>query len=302
MRLLLLASLAVVTLSACDTDGQTVQTTANGYEYIMRHDAPGEPIGVGGAGSYYLSIYQNDSLLQDLRTNDAEPQRFILPSQAEMAEMTEPNPLIDVLQLMSEGDSLSVLIKLDTIERRPEGFDATDVLRYDVVLTEVIDRDEYQREEDERRAKFEARMSAYKARELAVADTISTVLGEYKQGAARAGFTQTPSGLKYKILSPGTGPQPAPGNPVLVSYYGVTTRDGSMFDNSFANQRPIDFPLGQGRVIPGWDEGIALLNAGARAVFAIPADLAYGDTPPPGSNIQPGDELMFYVHLEEIAQ
>jgi len=268
----------------------------------MLNDAEGEALQPGEAGSYFITIFKNDSLLRKVREYEPEPQRFLLPSEEELAEQTEPNPLIDALRLMSVGDSLSVLIPMDTIERRPDGFEADDVLRYDLVLASTTDRTTYEAEEAARRAAFESRIAAYGARESIVADSIASVLAEYKRGAARAGFTETSSGLMYKILEPGTGPAPELGKPVLVSYYGVTTRDGVMFDNSFRAKRPIDFPLGVGRVITGWDEGIALLREGARAVLAIPSDLAYGDNPQPGSTIQAGDELMFYVQLEEVAR
>ncbi len=89
------------------------------------------------------------------------------------------------------------------------------------------------------------------------------------------GYTQTASGLFYHIDEEGTGDKPAKGNSVKVHYKGELL-DGTVFDSSFKRNEPIEFSLGVGQVIPGWDEGIALLNKGAKATFIIPADLAYG--------------------------
>ena len=296
-----LAALAAATalLVACATD--TAQVSQNGYEIVFHEDAPGEAIGPGGAGAYFISAYKNDSLLQAGREMSDEPNKFMLPTAEELGENPQPNPMIDLLQEMSVGDSASVYIAMDTIEQRPPGFDKTDRLRYDLVLVEQYTREEYEADEASRRAALEAKLAAYTAREASVADSVRTELSAYKRGAARAGYTTTASGLKYKILQAGTGPAATPGKPVLVSYYGVRVEDGTMFDNSFRSKRPFDFQLGAGQVIRGWDEGIALLREGARAVLAIPAELAYGDSPRPGGPIEPGDELMFYVQVEEVA-
>lgn len=300
MKGLLPVLAATLAFTACAPDGP--QLSENGYEYTFHNDAPGEPIGPGGAGSYYLTVFKNDSLLQSSRSMSPDPSEFMLPTPEEMGENPQPNPMIDMLQLMSVGDSVSVYIKMDTIENRPDGFAAEDRLRYDIVLAEQKSREEYEAEQAERRATMERQLAAYTSREPMVADSTATELAAFKRGAKRAGYTTTASGLMYKILEPGTGKQAVAGKPVLVSYYGVRTADGSMFDNSFRAQRPIDFPLGRGQVIPGWDEGIGLLREGARAILAIPAELAYGDNPRPGGPIKPGDELMFYVQLEEVAQ
>ncbi|NJN18717.1 MAG: FKBP-type peptidyl-prolyl cis-trans isomerase [Oscillochloris sp.] len=85
----------------------------------------------------------------------------------------------------------------------------------------------------------------------------------------------TPSGLQYIELSPGTGPAPVPGDLVSVHYRG-TLADGSEFDSSYSRGEPFSFALGQGMVIPGWDEGIGLMKQGGKARLIIPPDLGYG--------------------------
>jgi len=110
-----------------------------------------------------------------------------------------------------------------------------------------------------------------------------------------AGYEKTASGLFYKIETPGTGATPGQGQNVSVHYKG-SLLDGTVFDSSYKRNAPIDFPLGVGQVIKGWDEGIALLSKGAKATFIIPADLGYGSAGA-GGVIPPNATLKFEVEL-----
>ncbi|MDQ3049243.1 MAG: FKBP-type peptidyl-prolyl cis-trans isomerase [Bacteroidota bacterium] len=85
----------------------------------------------------------------------------------------------------------------------------------------------------------------------------------------------TLSGLKYVITQQGTGPKPVTGKMVAVHYTGYLT-DGTKFDSSVDRGEPIKFPIGTGKVIKGWDEGIAMLNTGSKARLIIPSELGYG--------------------------
>ena len=113
------------------------------------------------------------------------------------------------------------------------------------------------------------------------------------------GFTQTKSGLFYLIDAPGEGEKPSKGNTVNVHYQGELL-DGTVFDSSFKRNQPISFSLGVSQVIPGWDEGIALLNKGAKATFIIPSDLAYGSAGA-GGVIPPNATLKFTVELVDFS-
>ena len=105
----------------------------------------------------------------------------------------------------------------------------------------------------------------------------------------------TNSGLEYYIIEEGTGEQAAAGRMVQVHYYGVL-EDGTKFDESYMRGEPIEFQLGSGRVIPGWEEGIALLTAGSKAQLVIPPYLAYGEQGAGGA-IPPNATLIFDVEL-----
>jgi len=108
-------------------------------------------------------------------------------------------------------------------------------------------------------------------------------------------LTTTASGLQYVIIEEGSGEMPEPGGLVEVHYTG-TLEDGTKFDSSYDRGEPIQFSLGQGQVIPGWDEGIGLLNVGGKARLVIPPELAYGERGA-GGVIPPNATLIFEVEL-----
>lgn len=109
------------------------------------------------------------------------------------------------------------------------------------------------------------------------------------------GMTKTESGLYYKILKEGNGEKPKKGAHVAVHYTGKFL-NGGVFDSSYQRNQPIQFPLGEGNVIAGWDEGIQLLKTGDKALFVIPSHLAYG-TRGAGGVIPPNATLLFEVEL-----
>lgn len=113
---------------------------------------------------------------------------------------------------------------------------------------------------------------------------------------AQSGDTiTTKSGLKYLVLSKGTGAPAELNKNVEVHYTGYLT-DGKVFDSSVERGDPIEFILGTGQVIAGWDEGIALMNVGDKLRLIIPSNLAYGEKGA-GKIIPPNSTLIFDVEL-----
>ena len=113
------------------------------------------------------------------------------------------------------------------------------------------------------------------------------------------GFEVTSSGLRYKITDKGNGNSAVIGKNVKVHYKGQLI-DGTVFDSSFKRNEPIEFTLGIGQVIKGWDEGLALLSEGDKARFIIPSELAYGETGA-GGVIPPNANLIFDLELVSVA-
>lgn len=121
---------------------------------------------------------------------------------------------------------------------------------------------------------------------------------EKKFEALKQGMQQTASGLFYKITKQGSGNSAEAGKVVSVHYAGRLV-NGQEFDNSFRRGQPIEFPVGVGQVIKGWDEGILLLKEGDSATFLIPPDLGYGSRGA-GGVIPPNSWLVFDVELVRV--
>jgi peptidylprolyl isomerase len=110
---------------------------------------------------------------------------------------------------------------------------------------------------------------------------------------------KTPSGLEFEDSVVGTGAMPQHGQTCVMHYTGWLWENGAKgkkFDSSLDRGRPFEFPLGQGRVIKGWDEGIATMKVGGKRTLRIPAALGYGDRGFPGA-IPPNATLLFEVEL-----
>lgn len=108
----------------------------------------------------------------------------------------------------------------------------------------------------------------------------------------------TASGLQYIEVQEGTGVAPKVGQTVYVHYRG-TLQDGTQFDSSYDRGTPFSFVLGTGRVIAGWDEGIALMKVGGKAKLTIPPELGYGSREIPGV-IPANSTLIFEVELVNV--
>lgn len=106
---------------------------------------------------------------------------------------------------------------------------------------------------------------------------------------------EPPAELVIHDVREGEGAPAEPGGYVSAHYVGVGWSSGAQFDASWDRGAPLDLPLG--RVIEGWQEGIPGMRPGGRRVLVIPPGKAYGNTPPPGSGIAPGETLIFVIDL-----
>lgn len=138
-------------------------------------------------------------------------------------------------------------------------------------------------------ALLESQESRAKEKELkAMEEAMEQIKGQYPDAIT------TDSGLKYVVVAEGSGDTPAAGAMVKVHYTGKLL-DGTKFDSSVDRGTPIDFPVGQGRVIKGWDEALLSMKKGEKRVLIIPANLGYG--PSGRGPIPPNATMVFDVEL-----
>lgn len=198
-------------------------------------------------------------------------------------------------KLESDQDNLSYSLGMIIGERVLKNYDE---VNYDILLEAM----KAQNEGADTLMTIEEAQEVMQAQQIKAAEEKASAAkaeGEkfLAENAARDEVTTTDSGLQYEVLTAADdGAKPLIDDTVSVHYVG-TLIDGTEFDSSIARGEPASFPL-KG-VIPGWTEGLQLMNLGSKFRFVIPSDLAYGDRGA-GQNIGPGETLVFEVELLEI--
>lgn len=281
MRLMLFAALFALCCFGCQKEKKL--TTPDGHEYIQHTDLGKEKPKPGDYVYFHAQIRDGERILRSSRQDGVAPVMQIPLTDEPGRELS---PVESVIKLIGLGDSVTVLIELDSMQQQQMGITSGNIMYYDVVLTDIETEEERQ-----------SRLDVVRQRESEIAGKVGVTVQQYSAGQLAGEIKTTASGLKYIIHEEGSGDTPKPGNNVSVHYYGVLT-DGTMFDTSFKNGEPISFPIGMGRVIPGWDEGIALLKPGGKATLFIPSQLGYGEQGSPPV-IPPNAELIFYVEREK---
>ncbi len=263
-----------------------LKRTNSGYPYVMKVSNGGEKPAVGSQVQYHESALKNDSLLYSTRSLNS-PRKIIMPPVDKVGRPIPPS--YEALFLMSKGDSLVVYQDLDTVSNLPPSLTNEDELTYVLEVLDVKSPETIQKEKEELSTKGKE-----------VESVVTQFIDDYKAGKLDGKLTETESGLKYQILKEGSGATPEKGQTVRTHYSGFL-EDGTNFDNSYSKGSTFDFPIGQGRVIPAWDEGIGMLKPGAEAILFAPGNLGYGERGYPPT-IPPNANLIFYVELKGIGE
>jgi FKBP-type peptidyl-prolyl cis-trans isomerase FkpA len=196
-----------------------------------------------------------------------------------------PYGLFDAFQQFSEGDSVTVKVLADSTYKksgRPPGFKGK-YINYNIKIEKVIAKG------TQTDQVFQDNISKYMKGEADKLKVLEPAAIQKYIAGSKLNFTKTASGLYYVITKPGTGPLPTAGDTASVNYVGKKV-DGKVFETNVKSEaitakiyhpevpyQPIVLPVGRAKVIPGWDEGLMLLNKGAKATFVIPSVLAYND-------------------------
>jgi FKBP-type peptidyl-prolyl cis-trans isomerase len=197
-------------------------------------------------------------------------------------------PIYDAVLLMAKGDSGTVFQAIDSTTRPfvPPALKDQQDIKFNIVLVDFKTK--------EQMAKVEAENAAKK---LKIKDQTEALAKDFKDGKLGSKLKKTASGLQYVVHEQGKGGPIEKGKPVKAHYYGCLS-DGKLFDTSFERGEPLEFPVGVGQMIPGFDEGAQLLNHGGKATLFIPYALGYGEEGTPNGPIPPKADLIFYIELE----
>jgi FKBP-type peptidyl-prolyl cis-trans isomerase len=247
-------------LKPYDTKGKDTLTTPSGLKYIMVVSNKANPQpSTGDKVTVHYTGYFTDGKIFDSSVERGQPFQFNVGKHMVIPGWDEG------IALLHKGDKARLIIpyQLGYGEGGHGPIPAKATLVFDVELIDI-----------------EAKKPV-KPFEITGKETITTA-----------------SGLKYIVVNKGSGAKAEPGKTVKVHYTGYFD-DGSIFDSSVERGQPFEFPLGQGRVIKGWDEGIALMNVGDKLRLIIPYNLAYGEAGRP-PQIPPKATLTFDVELVEV--
>jgi FKBP-type peptidyl-prolyl cis-trans isomerase len=235
-----------------------------------------------------------DSVLMDSRRMQPVPQPVALP------EQTTPGGMEEAIGLLLPGDSAVFRFSADTIFAKtfhqpvpPFVKKSGNTLLVLASAYELLSMDEMKARQAKMQAEYTKQAEAQAATQKVKDDAIIQAYLKKNHATAR----KTPGGTYYIIKKVGTGLPPKKGQTVRVLYRGTILTTGQEFDSSAKHgNEPIAFPLGQGQVIPGWDQGIAMLTKGSKGVLLIPSTLAYGPRGA-GPDIPANSVLRFEVEL-----
>ncbi len=292
---LLFSLFSLLILAGCSSEGRRLKTES-GYEYQIVRKGSDEPIPVNSYLFFNMSLMADDSLLQSTSTMGKPSVLKLMEDNKNYGQL---EPLIDLMATLHEGDSLLFFFPLDSFDNKPPAFEGiTGPLVYHVSIVDVMNEADFQTHSDSIQKELDAVKQVVRDRLPEIESKVKTNYDAFKKGDLKDQIKTTASGLRYVIHEQGDGPLPVKGDQVSVHYYGMLDADAKEFDTSFKAGQPYQFPLGMGQVIPGWDEGILLLNKGSKATLFIPASLAYGAAGSPPI-IPENADLIFYVEVEK---
>jgi len=276
--------------------------TASGLYYIVSEPGHGEVIKPGfTADVNYTGMYMDGKKFD---SNVDSTFHHMQPLSVEVGKGHVIKGWDEGLQLLKPGSKATFYIPsplaYGPVEK--QGMPANSILLFDVEIVAVKSEEEVKVEKkaemEKRQKEMEEKQKEAKANASRQAETDEKLLQDY---FAKNNLkpTRTASGLYYTITVPGTGDNLAAGKKVSMNYTGKLL-DGTPFDSNtdpkFNHVTPFTFPLGQGRVIKGWDEGVQLLKVGSKGTLYIPSGLGYG-AQGAGKQIPPNSVLIFDVEV-----
>jgi FKBP-type peptidyl-prolyl cis-trans isomerase FkpA len=282
-------------LQSCQ-DGSDYKTLDSGLQYRFIKQGDGPQPEEGQVMTMHMT-YGDD--VTDSVFFDSKDHGYPVPIQVGSNLRDNPGGIEEIFKMLKKGDSIQFKVLAENLFEKtfemelPEEVQRGSMIRFNIGVVDVMSEDDYRAWQREEYEKEMERLAVDSERILK--EDIEKIDEYLKENQPNAKVQTTESGIRYIVTQAGKGASPQAGNTVEVHYKG-TLLDGKMFDSSYERGKPIEFPLGQGQVIQGWDEGISLLSKGSKATFYIPSPLAYGPQSR-GAVIGPNSILVFDVEL-----
>ena len=276
-----------ITFLAAACNKYRTQVTENGLKYqIFDHNDDARKAKLGDIVSFHLLLKNgSDSTLRDTY-KEGTPVKMVLQTPPYKGSFE------DGLTMLATGDSAKFMISADTLfakimQPMPPMIKKGSELSFTVKILSVLTSEEFQKQQSE---------AGVKQKEID-----AKVIEDYlAKNNLKAKAQKTASGLYYIDDVAGAGDTPKQGDNVKVHYTGKLM-DGKVFDSSKNAGKPIDFQVGVGMVIPGWEEGIMMMKKGGKRTLIIPSGLAYGSEGSPGA-IPGNSVLLFVVELVDFSK
>ncbi|MEI8202300.1 MAG: FKBP-type peptidyl-prolyl cis-trans isomerase [Bacteroidota bacterium] len=281
-----LVLLTVVLLFSCGSKYKGYKSTDSGlyYKFYVQNADSAKPK-LGDILTLNLKYGTKDSVLEDTK-------KYPFPFRLNLLASQFKGDIYEGLAMMAVGDSASFIMKADSffykiarVPQLPKLIDSTTVLYFDIKLTHIQPKADFEKEQKEMQQKM---MDMKKAEEDSLANYIT---------ANKIKVKPTESGLFFTETKKGNGAQGETGKTIKMHYTG-TFLDGKKFDSSLDKGKPLEFQIGSGQVIPAWDEAALKMKVGGKAHIIVPSKLAYrerGNGP-----IPPFATLVFDLELIDV--
>lgn len=251
--------------------------TPSGYPYVLHVDKKGKNPAPGDKIQFYIRFRHKGVTVAE------ENMTGILPNSG---QQDYGNPDIEMLYLMSPGDSASVYVFGDNLKRMAiPGLEPSDTLIYDLKYISLVMRSD------------EVEMIREKEKEAQ--KRINEGLALLREGDPEGKLLDAGKGVKYLIHQEGNGMEAKPMAVFTVNYFGALQKDGKPFENTYQRKEPFVFQMGTNVVLEGWELAFSKFSKGTKATVIIPAAMGYGAQ---GASpyIGPNEDLIYYVEVVDL--
>jgi FKBP-type peptidyl-prolyl cis-trans isomerase len=259
--------------------------TPYGNQFVNHTKKGGVVPAAGDNVLVHIDTWVGDSLMQSTRTTSPNGRTISLPPTEQLQASSRIPAFVDASIRMGVGDSATIYMPLDSflLTMLPKKLRSEKFMRYEIRLLNIQPASEVNKIKEKTKILQQTR-----------SEQMQKTLADYHDKKLASRLVRSTSGLQILIEQQGNGAPVKEGELVRVHYIGCLS-DGRQFDSSYQRGEPIEFPVGIGQMIAGFDEGVRALRHGGKAFLFIPPALGYGSQE--AGSIPANSELIFYIEV-----